>query len=63
MAPGVEALEGMKMKRKYLDSMTITVPGRENSDGTTTPAVDFRCEVETLSNGKKRIRACDEVRR
>jgi hypothetical protein len=51
------------MKRKYLDSMTVTVPGRENSDGTTTPAVDFRCEVETLSNGKKRIRACDEVRR
>jgi hypothetical protein len=53
----------MKMKRQYLDSMTITVPGRENNDGTETPAVDFRCEVETLPNGKKRIRACDEVRR
>jgi hypothetical protein len=51
------------MKRRYLDAMVITVPGRENNDGTTTTAVDFRCEVETLANGKKRIRACDEVRR
>jgi hypothetical protein len=51
------------MKRKYLDSLTITVPGRKNNDGTTTPAVDFRCEAETLANGKKRIGSCDEVRR
>lgn len=50
-----------KMKRRYLDAMIITIPGRENTDGTETPAVDFRCEVETLPTGKKRIRQCDEV--
>lgn len=45
------------MRRKRIDAMVITVPGRENNDGTTTPAVDFRCEVEMLANGKKRIRS------
>jgi hypothetical protein len=40
------------MKRKYLDSMTIVVPRRENADGT-----------ETLKTGHKRVRSCVEVER
>lgn len=41
--------------------MTITVPSRENSDGTTTPAVNFRCEVETLKSGAKRVRTAVQM--
>jgi hypothetical protein len=43
------------MKRKWVDSMIITVPGRENHDGSETPAASFSCDIETLKNGKKRI--------
>lgn len=50
-------------KRRWVDSMTITVPSRENNDGTTTPAANFRCEVETLKTGAKRIRSCAELAR
>jgi hypothetical protein len=48
-------------KRRWLDAMTITVPSRENSDGSVTPAVNFACEVETLPSGAKRIRSCAQV--
>ena len=48
------------MKRKWIDNMIITVPGRENNDGTETPAVNFRCIVETRTDGKKRIIECDK---
>lgn len=50
------------MKRRYLDIMTIVIPGRENADGTETPAAYFRCEVETLKTGAKRIRSCVETK-
>lgn len=36
------------MKRKWIDSMVIT-------------AVNFRCQVETLPSGAKRIREAVEV--
>ena len=49
------------MKRRWIDTMTITVPSRENSDGTTTPAVNFRCEVETLKSGAKRVRTAVQM--
>ncbi len=51
--------------KRWIDTsvMVITVPGRENNDGTETPSVDFRCEVETLANGKKRIRQCETKKR
>lgn len=44
------------MKRKWIDTLIITVPGRDNNDGTTTEAMSFNCDVEMLNNGKKRIR-------
>ena len=50
-------------KRRWVDSMTITVPSRENNDGTETAAVNFRCEVETLRTGAKRIRSCVQEER
>lgn len=50
------------MKRsKWIDALIITVPGRENNDGTTTDATNFSCDVETLKNGKKRIRYSEKV--
>lgn len=47
----------MGKSRRWIDieTLVITVPGRENNDGTVTPAEHFVCDVQTLPTGKKRI--------